>query len=221
MCAQDKAIKALTAALAPKAKAMRNGKLVSVRFPSPRASHVPASSAASPLSLSAHVHAAFCYPSLCQVPQGKCLAGAQIDAADLVPGDVVLVRLGDVVPADIKLLGEGGEHDTPMQVRSRFRRVLEENRRFSEPFCLRAEARSSARVPMLQLIFVERHLPQERFPAPLRGPAGPGRAEAYALCSLTLQGTPYTVCKIDSLTSSICKVCASDQEALLQQWTAQ
>ena len=28
---QDKAIKALTAALAPKAKAMRNGKLVSVR----------------------------------------------------------------------------------------------------------------------------------------------------------------------------------------------
>ena len=32
VCAQDKAIKALTAALAPKAKAMRNGKLVSVRF---------------------------------------------------------------------------------------------------------------------------------------------------------------------------------------------
>ena len=29
--AQDKAIKALTAALAPRAKAMRNGKLISVR----------------------------------------------------------------------------------------------------------------------------------------------------------------------------------------------
>jgi len=41
----------------------------------------------------------------------------QVDASGLVPGDVVLVRLGDVVPADIKLLGEGGEHDTPMQAR--------------------------------------------------------------------------------------------------------
>jgi len=41
-----------------------------------------------------------------------------VDASGLVPGDVVLVRLGDVVPADIKLLGEGGEHDTPMQARA-------------------------------------------------------------------------------------------------------
>ena len=54
-------------------------------------------------------------------PDDSASVGAQIDAADLVPGDVVLVRLGDVVPADIKLLGEGGEHDTPMQVRSRLR----------------------------------------------------------------------------------------------------
>ncbi len=34
--AQDKAIKALTAALAPKAKALRNGKMVSVRPIVPR-----------------------------------------------------------------------------------------------------------------------------------------------------------------------------------------
>ena len=67
---QDKAIKALTAALAPKAKALRDGKVDS------------------------------------------------IDAKDLVPGDVVVVRLGDIVPADIKLLGEDGEHDQPLQVRS-------------------------------------------------------------------------------------------------------
>eukprot|EP00121_Abeoforma_whisleri_P013345 Awhi_evm1s12309 len=37
-----------------------------------------------------------------------------IDAACLVPGDVILVRLGDVLPADIKLLGT--EHDEPMQI---------------------------------------------------------------------------------------------------------
>jgi len=38
--AQDKAIKALTAALAPKAKALRNGKMVSVR-PMPRQAGSP------------------------------------------------------------------------------------------------------------------------------------------------------------------------------------
>jgi hypothetical protein len=43
-----------------------------------------------------------------------------MDAADIVPGDVLLVRLGDIVPADIKLLGaeeDGEEEHAPMQVR--------------------------------------------------------------------------------------------------------
>lgn len=64
----DQAIKALTAALAPKAKAIRNGK-----------------------------------PEV-------------VDATQLVPGDIVVVRLGEIVPADIKLMGETGEEDHPMQV---------------------------------------------------------------------------------------------------------
>ncbi|KAK9829684.1 hypothetical protein WJX72_007324 [[Myrmecia] bisecta] len=64
----DKAIKALTAALAPKAKVLRDGKVET------------------------------------------------IDAVNLVPGDVVIIRLGDIVPADLKLLGEEGEEDHPMQV---------------------------------------------------------------------------------------------------------
>lgn len=64
----DKAIKALTAALAPKAKCLRDGTVSS------------------------------------------------IDAADLVPGDIVVVRLGEIVPADIKLMGETGEDDHPLQV---------------------------------------------------------------------------------------------------------
>ena len=64
----DKAIKALTAALAPKAKALRNGKVDT------------------------------------------------IDAQLLVPGDIVVVRLGEICPADIKLMGESGEDDHPLQV---------------------------------------------------------------------------------------------------------
>ncbi len=66
----DQAIKALTAALAPKAKAIRNGK-----------------------------------PEV-------------VDATQLVPGDIVVVRLGEIVPADIKLMGETGEEDHPMQARA-------------------------------------------------------------------------------------------------------
>jgi len=31
----------------------------------------------------------------------------EIDASELVPGDVVLVRLGNIVPADVELIGEG------------------------------------------------------------------------------------------------------------------
>ena len=66
----DKAIKALTAALAPKAKALRDGKVDT------------------------------------------------IDAQLLVPGDIVVVRLGEIVPADIKLMGESGEDDHPLQASS-------------------------------------------------------------------------------------------------------
>ena len=64
----DKAIKALAAALAPKAKVKRNGKFLS------------------------------------------------LDASELVPGDIVIVSIGNIVPADVKLLGEMGDHDTPLQV---------------------------------------------------------------------------------------------------------
>lgn len=64
----DKAIKALTAALAPKCKCMRNGTVDTM------------------------------------------------DAIELVPGDIVVVRLGEIVPADIKLMGEQGEDDHPLQV---------------------------------------------------------------------------------------------------------
>lgn len=42
-----------------------------------------------------------------------------MDAVEIVPGDILMVRLGDIVPADIKLLGEESredEEDVPMQV---------------------------------------------------------------------------------------------------------
>ena len=64
----DKAIKALTAALAPKARVKRNGKVES------------------------------------------------IEAKELVPGDIVIIQFGNIVPADVKLLGKGGSDEVPMQV---------------------------------------------------------------------------------------------------------
>lgn len=64
----DKAIKALTAALAPKCKCLRNGTVDTM------------------------------------------------ESIELVPGDIVVVRLGEIVPADIKLMGETGEDDHPLQV---------------------------------------------------------------------------------------------------------
>ncbi|KAK9905068.1 hypothetical protein WJX75_009176 [Coccomyxa subellipsoidea] len=64
----DKAIQALTAALAPKAKVLRVGKIQT------------------------------------------------IDASGLVPGDIVSIRLGDIAPADVKLIGADDEHDQPLQV---------------------------------------------------------------------------------------------------------
>lgn len=41
-----------------------------------------------------------------------------MDAVDIVPGDILVVRLGDIVPADIKILGEHAEdeEEAPMQV---------------------------------------------------------------------------------------------------------
>ncbi|EIE19189.1 plasma-membrane proton-e [Coccomyxa subellipsoidea C-169] len=39
-----------------------------------------------------------------------------IEAVGLVPGDIVIVRLGDIAPADVKLLGTDDEHDQPLQV---------------------------------------------------------------------------------------------------------
>ncbi|KAK9868410.1 hypothetical protein WJX84_005277 [Apatococcus fuscideae] len=62
----DKAIKALTSALAPRAKALRDGEV------------------------------------------------KQIEAFELVPGDVIVVRIGDIIPADIKFMGDPG--DPPMQI---------------------------------------------------------------------------------------------------------
>lgn len=66
-------VQALAAALAPRAKALRNGKI------------------------------------------------ENIESINLVPGDVIIIRLGDIVPADVKILEEDGGmigEETPMQVRA-------------------------------------------------------------------------------------------------------
>ncbi len=42
-----------------------------------------------------------------------------IEAIGLVPGDVIIIRLGDIVPADVKILpeeGGGAGEEVPMQV---------------------------------------------------------------------------------------------------------
>lgn len=41
-----------------------------------------------------------------------------MDAVGIVPGDVLVVRLGDIVPADIKIMGDENaeEEEAPMQV---------------------------------------------------------------------------------------------------------
>ncbi|KAK9905489.1 hypothetical protein WJX75_000844 [Coccomyxa subellipsoidea] len=65
----DKAIKALTAALAPKARVKRDGKV------------------------------------------------STVEAKELVPGDIIIVMFGNIVPADIKLLGKENDNtETPMQI---------------------------------------------------------------------------------------------------------
>ena len=35
-----------------------------------------------------------------------------IDSVNLVPGDVIIIKFGDVVPADIKILPENDDQDT-------------------------------------------------------------------------------------------------------------
>jgi hypothetical protein len=59
-------------------------------------------------------------------PKAKAVRDGQVmnmEAVNLVPGDVIIVRLGDVLPADVKILAEegggGGGEEVPMQVRAR------------------------------------------------------------------------------------------------------
>lgn len=55
-------------------------------------------------------------------PRAKALRNGKIEnieSINLVPGDVIIIRLGDIVPADVKILEEDGGmigEETPMQV---------------------------------------------------------------------------------------------------------
>ena len=58
-------------------------------------------------------------------PKAKCIRDGKvetIDSVNLVPGDVIIVKFGDIVPADMKILPESDdevhneEDETPMQV---------------------------------------------------------------------------------------------------------
>ena len=53
-----------------------------------------------------------------------------IDSVNLVPGDVIIIKFGDIVPADIKILPENDdegstpEDETPMSVSARWLHLL-------------------------------------------------------------------------------------------------
>ena len=47
-----------------------------------------------------------------------------IEAKELVPGDIVIIQFGNIVPADVKLLGKSGSDEVPMQVSSSCLRAL-------------------------------------------------------------------------------------------------
>ncbi|GBF93844.1 plasma-membrane proton-efflux P-type ATPase [Raphidocelis subcapitata] len=53
-------------------------------------------------------------------PKCKCMRDGTVrtmDAVDIVPGDILVVKFGDIVPADIKILGDAEDEDeTPMQI---------------------------------------------------------------------------------------------------------
>lgn len=55
-------------------------------------------------------------------PKARCLRDGKVETLDaqfLVPGDVVLVMFGNIVAADIKLLGKVGDpEELPLQVTS-------------------------------------------------------------------------------------------------------
>jgi H+-transporting ATPase len=63
-------------------------------------------------------------------PKAKAVRDGQvtnIEAVNLVPGDVIIIRLGDIVPADVKILpeeGDGHGEEVPMQVSLQNSRTL-------------------------------------------------------------------------------------------------